>query len=58
MTYADERRAETDTVVERTGAIAVHDRNAPFFGPRDIAAGILVCAMIWGPLLAGAVLHG
>jgi hypothetical protein len=57
MTYTDDRRDGVDTVVERTGHIATHDRNAPFFGPRDVAAGLVICIMVWGPLVAGAVLH-
>lgn len=57
MTIADEARyTETDTAI-RHGSYAVHDRNAPFFGVRDVAAGIVMAVMILGPLLAGVVTH-
>lgn len=57
MTIVDETRyTDTDTTI-RHGAYAVHDRNAPYFGVRDVAAGIVTAVMILGPLLAGVITH-
>ncbi len=54
MTMIDDTRsAEAETL--RRGHYPLHDRNAPFVGPRDIIAGALIAAMIWGPLLAGVI---
>lgn len=56
MTIIDDTRT-VESDFRGGGAYPLHDRNAPFFGPRDFIAGIVIAAMIWGPLVAGVITH-
>ena len=63
MTYvehsADDANAMTGgRTVQSAGLFPAHDRNAPLFDSKDIAAFAVISAMMLGPLLAYATGFG
>lgn len=52
--YADRGETYVDETYTPSAKHYPINRNAPDFGPLDIAAFAVAVVMIWGPMLAGA----